>query len=138
MDLEFGAIDGLPAEMRLGQREIDLQHAGMFERLGKLSKPGSLDEIRGVVFELLRYTREHFVAEEKFMEDIGYPRLVEHRELHDNLLKDLVRIASRNLMAPDAQRDFQVFVQKWLVEHIQSSDREIVVFHGVNPNSSAC
>ena len=136
MDLDFGDIEGLPAEMRLGQREIDLQHAGMFERLRSLSNPGSLDEIRGIVFELLRYTREHFLAEEMFMEQIGYPGLVAHRELHDNLLKELVRIASRNLATPDAKNDFQVFVRNWLVEHIQAQDRDIVTFHGMNPSSA--
>lgn len=137
MDPENGDIGSLPSQMRLGQREIDLQHAGMFERIGKLTKPGSLDQIRGTVFELLRYTREHFLAEETFMDRIGYPRSVEHRELHDGLLKELVRIASRNLGAPDAQRDFQVFVQKWLEGHILTSDLDIVIFHGANPNSTA-
>jgi hemerythrin len=128
MDLEIAGIRGLPPELRLGRQDLDHQHAGMFERLASLSKPGSLDETRGVVFDLLRYTREHFLAEEMFMEGIGYPALVDHRELHDNLLKELVRLASRNLGVPDAQRDFQVFVQKWLVEHIQMADRKIVAF----------
>lgn len=136
MDLEFGDIEGLPAEMRLGQREIDLQHAGMFERVRNLSKPVSLDESRGIVYELLRYTRVHFLAEELFMEKIGYPGLAEHRALHDTLLKDLVRIASRNLGAPDAQRDFQVFVHNWLANHIQVADRAIVTYHGANPHSN--
>jgi hemerythrin len=136
MDLEFGGIDGLPAELRLGQREIDLQHAGMFERLRSLSNPGALDEIRGIVFDLLRYTREHFLAEEMFMERIGYPGLIEHRELHDDLLKELVRLASRNLATPDAKSDFQVFVRNWLVEHIQAHDHDIVRFHGMNPSSA--
>lgn len=130
MDLESGDIEGLPAEMRLGQRDIDLQHAGMFERIGKLTKPGSQDDPMGVVFELLRYTREHFLAEEVFMGQIGYPRLLEHRELHDTLLKDLVRFASRNLGAPDSRRDFQVFVQKWLADHIRVADRDIVTYRG--------
>lgn len=128
MDPDIDGIHGLPVELRLGRRDLDLQHAGMFERLASLSKPGSLDETRGVVFDLLRYTREHFLAEEMFMEGIGYPALAAHRELHDNLLKDLVRLASRNLGAPDAQRDFQAFVKKWLLEHIQEADRAIVAF----------
>lgn len=59
-----------------------------------------------------------------------------HREMHDHLLKELVRIASRDLGVPDARRDFRVFMQKWLEEHIQSVDREIVDFHGANPNSN--
>lgn len=136
MDLDFKAVDGLPPDMQLGQRELDLQHAGMFERLKSLGSQGALDEVRALVWDLMRYTREHFLMEETFMGEIGYPRLAQHRELHDNLLKELVRIASRDLTIPDARRDFQVFVQKWLEEHIQSADRDIVAFHGANPNSS--
>lgn len=136
MDLDIAAIEGLPPDMLLGHRELDRQHAGMFDRLRSLGSQGSLGEVRALVWELMRYTREHFLMEETFMEQIGYPRLAQHRELHDNLLKELVRIASRDLTIPDARRDFQVFVQKWLEEHIQSADREIVAFHGANPNTT--
>ena len=132
MDLEVEPIEGLPPDMRLGRRELDLQHAGMFDRLRSLEEHGTLDEIRALVWDLMRYTREHFLAEETFMAEIGYPRLADHRELHDHLLKELVRIASRNLGVPDARLDLQVFVRKWLSDHIQSADRDIVDFQGAN------
>lgn len=129
MDPEIKALEHLPDVMRLGEEELDLQHAGMFERLGELDAPRAMDGIRTLVWELLRYTREHFVAEERFMERIGFPGLSNHRILHDGILKDLVRLASRNLQAQEARKDFQDFVRGWLRDHIESADREIVDFH---------
>ncbi len=66
----------------------------------------------------------HFTAEEKMMEESGYPYLLEHKELHDNLITKLNDISETANMGRDIDmKKLRVFVFEWLTEHILKQDK---------------
>jgi len=128
MDPTISIVDDLDPALRLGIPELDAQHAYLVGRLERFDPELSVEASRGLLMELMRYTREHFRLEELFMARIGYPPQTEHQHQHDNLLQHLVRFAGRDLRMSTTRRDFKAFLHDWLVEHIRNSDAEIARF----------
>lgn len=124
----MSSLESLAPGLRLGIPELDTQHAYLVGRLERFDPELSAEATRGLLMELMRYTREHFRLEELFMERIRYPAAREHLGQHDDLLKHLVRFAGRDLRMVTTRRDFKAFLRDWLVEHIQTSDAGIAGF----------
>jgi len=112
----------------VGREDIDAQHKHMFEIANSL--PETLDEphLKRAVVALIKHTREHFDAEEKMMSDIGYPKLQQHRLLHEDLIEQLHRI---NIMSFNEQKMFTAFklhVYNWVIDHIMNHDKDYFRF----------
>jgi hemerythrin len=121
--------------IELGHTQIDEQHkqllllgkAAVVNTLMKFAehKPPDQDQLQ----ELIDYTQEHFLYEEDLMRTTGYPRVNEHTESHATLLVELRAFCHR------VQRDLHINpvglvtpLWKWLAEHIDAEDRELVVW----------
>ena len=109
--------------------QFDAQHRKLFEIINSLADAMRVGKgenvIREVVGQLAVYTRTHFLQEEVAMRQTGYPELASHQEQHNKLMADVEKYKSDldqgrkpNLVA------VLNFVQNWLVQHIQKSDKK--------------
>lgn len=74
---------------------------------------------------LVDYTQTHFKNEELFMEELHFEKLDEHKQKHEQLIRDVksfkVRIQDHETIGFFEIMDF---LRKWLFNHILSEDME--------------
>ncbi len=121
----------------VGIESIDVQHQGLFELGRKLenivknhSEGDNFTEILFAINDLLAYTSDHFDTEEKFMKSINYPKVLEHMEIHEEMVDyiggiDIMHIDSSQHETMESLIDF---IGQWIIEHILETDQEIVRF----------
>ncbi len=108
--------------------QFDAQHKKLFEIINSLADAMRVgkgeDVIRDVVGKLAVYTRTHFLQEEVAMQKTGYPGFDAHHEQHSKLMADVEKYKA-DLDEGRKPNTIAVlgFLQKWLVEHIQRSDK---------------
>ena len=113
-----------------GIDEIDAQHREMFARVGTLLEASRTHRSREEVVRMLEflggYAVDHFSAEERLMEEAGYPRLGGHRAEHLQFVKEL-GILRHELKSEGPSKLFVIRVgnrvTEWLREHIYRTDR---------------
>ena len=115
-------------DLSIGVPEIDEQHAQLVAILNQLDeavKTGKGTRImHEILVQLLAYTEQHFAAEEAWMEEIGYPRLESHRNLHRQLMKKVGRFRVRfEVNGQRITREMHDFLENWLVHHILEDDK---------------
>ena len=71
----------------VGDLEIDKQHKGLFELGNELPEVSGEQDVKPIIMQLFKYTREHFSAEEEMMNRIGFTYLAKHKKLHGGLKK---------------------------------------------------
>jgi len=113
-------------EYSMGEEEIDKQHKGLFKlsnEIYDLVEAGidDYEHFRKLFLALNDYSIEHFVYEEIYMREQGYPNLKEHIQQHNefaNKVRDLCIGIDRETHI----RDIGEFVSTWLVEHVLNED----------------
>jgi hemerythrin len=118
---------------------MDGQHKRLFEIVSELytamrSGHGK-DVATGVLRRLIDYTVQHFAAEEKLMQQNGYPTLAQHQAEH-KALTDKVLAFKKDFDSGNASitPELMKFLQTWLTNHIHTVDQKYGDFlnaHGV-------
>lgn len=117
--------------LRVGYNTIDLHHKkllsimGQFKDLFDMPQEEYKHKIGKIIKSLSDYTSYHFAAEEKIMQEYGYPDLAKHSEIHNSFIKKIqeaiIPLASGNV---ETGIQFYDFLGRWLVEHIAGSDHK--------------
>ncbi len=117
------------SSLNVGISQIDAQHrqlAGMLNELFDALRAGK----GRVVLErtlnaLIKYTRDHFAAEERLMAEHDFPGLAEHKAAHQQLIE---RVAEFKAKLQQGQTSISSelfnFLKGWLIYHIQQQDQE--------------
>lgn len=119
----------------VGIEQVDDEHQKLFDLADRIYNILSvdvimpMDQVKAAVIELVDYTKLHFTNEELLMEAKGYIGLAQHREQHAyliNRINDFARsvVLGGQLTPVDAYE----FLCEWLVDHIQTFDREFGEF----------
>lgn len=111
--------------------EIDAQHKKLFSLAHDLwcgmSDGKGTAALDKALSQLIDYTREHFAAEEIFMQKAGFSGLAAHKAQHDQLTRQVLdfqrRFRNRELCLTI---DVMNFLTTWLEHHINQSDRAYV------------
>lgn len=76
---------------------------------------------------LLAHIEQEFYAEEEWMEDVGFPAILPHREQHSRVLSALHHVHPR-VMAGDlvAGRQAARLLFQWFMNHMSSMDRALI------------
>jgi hemerythrin len=117
-------------EFAIGVAVIDEQHQKMFKISEQLDhiifESHSNAQLGRIMHEIVDYTQYHFKEEETLMEEINYPLLSEHRDLH-NQICDKIVMELRNLKAGQNLRPFELIIllNEWVTEHIMVEDMKI-------------
>ena len=112
----------------VGNDVIDEQHKELFALGNAIPDVTNSQDIKKIVMQLFKYTREHFAYEEAMMKSSGFPLMDEHRTLHEDLITKLSDISAEQLETDDAIWDFKKFVHAWLVDHIVHEDGKFFTF----------
>jgi len=113
----------------VGNDDIDEQHKKLFALAKSVSDMTDAKQVKSHIMDLFKYTREHFCDEEQMMKQIGYPKLDEHKELHEELITKLSNLSTRSFDTDQSISQFQKFVYDWLVDHIMNHDKEYFHFN---------
>ena len=113
----------------VGVQAMDNQHTVLFGILNDLHSAmmgGKAQKVTGELLQkLVKYTREHFAAEEAVMAAAGYPGLQNHRVKHRDLIKQVNEFASRYERGEtNLNLTLLNFLRDWLTNHIQSEDKQ--------------
>ncbi|MEW5729376.1 MAG: bacteriohemerythrin [Pseudomonadota bacterium] len=115
-------------DMSVGVARLDEDHRRLLGMLNTLDdalhRADAQDEVGRALGELIRYTYYHFGAEERLLEEVGYPDLDGHRQAH-RVMADHVRQMEADYEANPRSvvaTELYKFLSDWLVHHIRSED----------------
>lgn len=113
----------------VGVQTLDNQHSVLFNLINDLHAAMIKDQARSMtgllLRRLLKYTRNHFSAEEAMMAAANYPGLAQHRIKHRDLTRHVEQFEARFERGEGAiNPQLLSFLCDWLVNHIQHSDKE--------------
>jgi len=121
--------------LEIGVPEIDRQHRSLFERANTFADAvqarQSMDRLEELFAFLAEYALEHFVAEERYMREVGYPQLPQHIQEHAQFRRQLASLVPQWNMEGDSQAVLMAllgFLKSWLTEHVTGSDQRIGEF----------
>ncbi len=86
------------------------------------------DHIMEIILRLKDYTIKHFADEEKYMEQIGYKRILSHKILHTDFIEKIEEIDFDQMDHNQTETlvDLVDFLGDWLIHHILEKDKLIV------------
>ena len=121
----------------LGVPKLDEQHRKYFQLVDAfhghaLANPPDRDLMCNMFGRLFAHAREHFQAEEAFMEEIRYPAVERQRhiEAHDAFVEQVSKLAQHLKFGnpDDAREELATFLSDWLVSHILEMDVKYMHF----------
>lgn len=106
---------------------MDTQHKKLVDLVNRFfeasKQPPNKDKSGKLLNELINYTLTHFAEEEKYMESIKFPGLVEHKMLHKALVTRATEVKKEFDAGNGAiQQEVLNFLKSWLMTHIQGQD----------------
>jgi len=111
---------------------IDKEHKKLFDiasnAFKEVQEKEKVNKIRVTLTELYNYMKIHFKNEEKYMEEIAYPKIKEHKKLHTNIINTLNSFI-KDLPGLDiaiAEKELIKIIDIFLVQHIIQEDRKII------------
>jgi hemerythrin len=120
-------------EFSVRMPHIDAQHQELFRLAENLYKAMSAGQGKAALEEtldrLVRYTEDHFAAEERLMRLNDYNAQVAHKAEHQALTRQVKQFqadfkSGRTTMAVPVLQ----FLRNWLEEHIKGSDMKLATF----------
>lgn len=119
----------------IGVNKIDTQHKELCDKIDALfeaCKQGKgRDEIIKTMNFLENYTIKHFSEEEQMQRNSDYPKVKEHRDIHQNFIKqiaDLKQELQRDGASVAIVAKINTLVINWLIAHIQNVDKELAQY----------
>ena len=114
------------ATLSVGVSLIDNEHRLICALINDLSK--MTDICHGVQVQLveehlktlLDSIHQHFVSEERMLEEQGYPDLVTHKQVHGELEAKLVQFRKQGVFVVD--KELIDFLHRWFLDHVQQVD----------------
>ena len=121
------AAPGFPLDVP----QLEVEHRQIHRRADRIRaaiEAGSEADVRAGLHFLERYLQEHFQHEERWMEERGYPGLLEHARLHASLLAKLEDARRALELVGTAARAVKGIVAD-LDRHLAQDDQKLVRFH---------
>ena len=119
-------------EYEVGIESIDAQHKQLFSLVNKLYEPENNhmteEELAGILYAFSNYMNVHFKDEEEYMLSIGYPGLLEHTELHNELIDYLKLVIKTHAKVDTIKTKMRLLAERILVDHIVHEDIKIKQF----------
>jgi hemerythrin-like metal-binding protein len=114
---------------RVGHAELDGQHKKLFELVNHFDDVIQMDladELGRIMEDLIAETAAHFKKEEELMLMVGFPKLSEHRKMHEDLLKQIKEVQTKMKAGGHVSTKSVVrFLADWLTNHILREDMEL-------------
>jgi len=131
----------LTKDMEIGVPKVDGQHRELVDRINALTKMGaksvSKEETERTLKLLTDYVILHFRDEEALHKQSNYPKIEQHKIMHQAYLKELESLKKEfdaNGVSAKFTLDINKSVINWIVRHIKSADVEFGKFYNDHPN----
>ncbi len=118
--------------LKIGVTLIDSEHRELCDRIDRLfaacSQGKGRDEIVKTLEFLESYTIKHFSDEEKLQRSSSYPKVAEHKAMHEFFIKkiaDLKKDIVEHGASVGVVSQTNYFLMDWLLNHIQKVDTEL-------------
>jgi len=87
-------------------------------------------KIKSVILDLYDYMKKHFNHEEAFMKELNYPKIEEHKLLHQNIINTLNQFVKElpSLDIITFEKELARIIDISLVQHIILEDRKIMAW----------
>ncbi|MBN2704453.1 MAG: bacteriohemerythrin [Pontiellaceae bacterium] len=118
-------------KLMIGCEVVDSQHKKLVELIGSIPEYETDRDVEALT-ETLQYVSTHFSDEEKFMEEIGYPELKHHQNIHKKLTRILLSYKKEYDDSAKDMYSFKQFMFHWVRDHIMDEDRKIGLFAQTN------
>jgi hemerythrin len=111
----------------IGDDAIDAEHEELFRLINDFHshwlEAQDRQTIARVFNQLIVYAETHFRHEEKIMEEHGFPKLAEHRLVHEAMVETIFQL-HRSYMEENSHLEVNTmkFVKSWLIDHILEND----------------
>ncbi len=92
-----------------------------------LQEGTKLEDMEPLKVALDQYVAIHFQTEEALMKETGYPNLVEHALLHQELAKKIEETSTEVTVSRDPDVALS-FLREWWLDHINKADREFSLY----------
>lgn len=87
------------------------------------------DAVETILGDLIKYTKEHFTAEEELMKKNAYPAYLQHKVEHDNFTKQVLAFQEEYKSGRvSVSIEIMQFLRDWLTDHILGVDRQYTSF----------
>ena len=119
---------------------IDKEHKELFniaqEAFAYVEEKDKTKKIKKIVTDLYDYMKTHFSHEEKFMQDINYPKSEEHKKLHREIILKINEFVKQlpTMNISDFEKELAKIIDISLVHHIIQEDRKIIAWERMNPH----
>lgn len=121
--------------LKIGVPLIDQEHRELCDRIDRLlaacTKGKGKDEIMGTVEFLQSYTIQHFGDEEKLQRASTYPKVKEHKAMHEYFKGEVARLKEdieKNGANIATISKTNYFLMDWLLNHIRKTDSELAQY----------
>lgn len=119
----------------IGITKIDDQHKELCDTIDKLMDACSSGKGRAEILDtiafLRQYTVKHFSEEEASQRASKYPKVAEHRKLHQAFVKQIDDIATdikANGVTISTVSTVNLMLGQWLTKHIMVIDKEMASY----------
>ena len=119
---------------------IDKEHKELFniaqEAFAYVEEKDKTKKIKEIVTDLYDYMKTHFSHEEKFIQDINYPKSEEHKKLHREIILKINEFVKQlpTMNISDFEKELAKIIDISLVHHIIQEDRKIIAWERMNPH----
>jgi hemerythrin len=86
------------------------------------------EELSQILGELSSYMKEHFQDEERYLQQIGYPELEYHKNLHREIIEFFNASITNSPTIAMIQTKLKFIIKKALIDHIINEDMKIKLF----------
>jgi len=125
----------------VGVEKFDREHMLLVELVNEMFKivrdKGDVNILSNAVAKLIDYTKVHFTDEEEALTKVNYPLLAEHKEIHADLLVQVLDFQQRLADGDEQLRtDLYKFLREWLINHILDEDMKYGKYFQEEPESA--
>lgn len=117
---------------KVNNHHIDKDHKMLFDIaveafVCSIDNKDRMHKLRVTIKNLYDYMKLHFKNEEKYMKDINYPKLQEHKVLHENIIISLNEFIKNipNIKIETFEVELAKMIDIVLLQHIIQEDRKI-------------
>lgn len=118
-------------EISVGNEHLDAQHRSLLGKVNELLSAIIYNEGEEKVGEAIRfldeYIQTHLRDEEAYMLEHGYPKLEEHKQMHESFnetYRSLKADLEQNGATKSLALKVQTHVGQWWMNHIGKADKE--------------
>lgn len=123
-------------EVSVGNSVLDAQHQHLLEQLDNLDAHVAHGTVtREILMDCFRFLNEHlyqhFISEERYMREIGFPHLEEHRASHAECgrrYEEFRALFESQADIAEVAREVRDYLVEWWAHHIVHEDQAYHIY----------